>query len=92
MLNLFIFNHINKNETIKALLKYKRTHAEADYCEAARGIIEFAPKRLTNKNILGEFVLRLMLESEHLPDISNQTYQKQLYQFLSHIRIIIFHE
>ena len=62
MLNLFIFNHINKNETIKALLKYKRTHAEADYCEAARGIIEFAPKRLTNKNILGEFVLRLMLE------------------------------
>ena len=51
MLNLFIFNHINENETIKALLKYKRTHAEADYCEAARGIIEFAPKRLTNKNI-----------------------------------------
>ena len=86
MLNLFIFNHINKNETIKALLKYKRTHAEADYCEAARGIIEFAPKRLTNKNILGEFVLRLMLESEHLPDIS------RLRDFLRHDVQVIFSE
>ena len=86
MLNLFIFNHINKNETIKALLKYKRTHAEADYCEAARGIIEFAPKRLTNKNILGEFVLRLMLESEHLPDIS------RLRDFLRHDVKVIFSE
>lgn len=86
MLNLFIFNHINENETIKALLKYKRTHAEADYCEAARGIIEFAPKRLTNKNILGEFVLRLMLESEHLPDIS------RLRDFLRHDVKVIFSE
>ncbi len=86
MLNLFIFDHINSDETISALLKFKRDRCEEDYCRAVRGLIEFAPRRLTDRNILGEYVLRQMLEGENLADISN------LRDFMRHDMKVIYNE
>lgn len=70
MTNLFIFNKILNDEVISALLRFKDTHSADDYYIAARGLIDFAERRLTDGNITGEYILRCMLEQENLPDIT----------------------
>lgn len=86
MLNLFIFNHINNDKVISALLKFKLERHEDDYYTAMRGLIDFSSKRITDKNIIGEYVLRKMLEEEHLGNIS------QLRDFLRHDIKLIYNE
>ncbi len=86
MLNLFIFNHITDDEVISALLRFRDECREEDYCTAIRGLIAFSEHRLTNKNIIGEYVLRQMLETEQIADISN------LRDFLRHDVKIIYNE
>ncbi len=78
MLNLYIFNRITEDEVISSLLKYKKSLDENDYYIAARGLIAFAPQRLTDGSIIREYVLRTMLEQEQLPDIT------ELRNFLRH--------
>ncbi len=86
MLELFIFNHTAEDEVISSLMKFKKTKDEAYYYKAARGIIEFSAHRLTDKNIIGEYVLRSMLENESLPDIT------KLRSFLRHDIKTIYNE
>ena len=86
MFNLFIFNHILENTTIAALLRFRETHNEDDYYIAARGLIDFSETRLTEGNIIGEYVIRTMLENEVLPDVSN------LRNFLRHDIKTIYNE
>lgn len=71
MLNLFIFNHINDNPIVSAAQRYKENRGVSDYYQLIRGLIDFAPYRLTNKNILKEYILRCMLETRHLEDITS---------------------
>ena len=70
MLNLFIFKHIEEDETISSLLRFRDEHREEDYYRAARGLIEFSARRLTEKDIIKEYILRTMLEQENIPDIT----------------------
>ena len=70
MLNLYIFNHITEDKIISSLIKFKETHEETDYYIAARGLIDFATKRLTDGNIIREYILRTMLELVEVPDIT----------------------
>lgn len=70
-MNLFIFNHILDNPIITSLSEFKKTESEAAYYRALQGLIRYAPHRLTDKNIILEYVLRRMLESEALPNILN---------------------
>lgn len=86
MLNLYIFNHILKNETIAALLRFKETKQESDYYIAARGLINFAEARYTKGSIIKEYVIREMLEEVVLPDVSN------LRNFLRHDIKVIYNE
>ena len=51
-----------------------------------RGLISFSEHRLTDKNIIGEYVLRKMLETEQLSDISH------LRDFLRHDVKVIYNE
>lgn len=78
MINLFIFNHMNHDEIISSLMRFKDTPNEDDYYTAARGLIEFASHRLTDRSIIEEYILRSMLEQESLPDIT------RLRNFLRH--------
>ncbi len=70
-MNLFLFKNVAEDEIISALLRFKETRDEADYYAAARGLIGFAKGRLTNGSVIGEYILRLMLECDNLPDIAN---------------------
>ncbi len=69
-MELFIFHEITKDPIIKALLSYKRTQSDSDYFVAVRGLISYADRRITDKNIIREYVLRVMLEQNNLPDIT----------------------
>lgn len=86
MLNLFIFNHITDDEVISALLRFKDECREEDYCIAIRGLIDFASHRLTDKNLIGEYVIRKMLETQSIPNIS------QLRDFLRHDIKVIYND
>ena len=86
MINLFIFNHILDDPTIIALLRYRETHDKNDYYIAARGLINFSETRLTEGNIIGEYVIRTMLENKVLPNVSN------LRNFLRHDIKAIYNE
>ena len=68
-MQLFLFNHITRDPVIAALLAFQKTQDEDAYFTAARGLIAFASRRLTDGNLIHEYVLRAMLEQENLPDI-----------------------
>lgn len=70
MIKLFIFGHLETDEVINSLLRFKETQNEEDYYTAAKGLIDFSAQRLTDKNIICEYTLRLMLEHDNLPDIT----------------------
>ena len=67
-MNLFIFNELNNDEIIVNLIDFLENEREESYYAAARGLIAFSAKRLTNKSIIKEYALRKALESEGLPD------------------------
>ena len=70
-MDLFIFNGINDNPVIKALLEFKENRNKDAYYRAARGLIEYSSKRITDKNLIREYTLRAILEQDNLPDIVN---------------------
>ncbi len=67
-MNLFIFNNLNRDRTINALLKFRDTGDTAAYYEAARRLIKFSAGRLTKGSPVKEYVLRSMLEADNLPN------------------------
>ena len=70
-MNLFIFHHIVNEPIISALLKFRETMAEEDYFFIAQGLIDYGKEKLTESNIIKEYVLRTMLEKDGLPDIAS---------------------
>lgn len=84
-MQLFLFNHITQDPVIDALLTFKRKQDDDAYYTAARGLIAFAKNRLTDGNLIHEYVLRTMLEQENLPDIVH------LRDFLRHDVKVIYH-
>lgn len=69
-MNLFIFNKILNDPIISALLSFKETNTEEDYCKAAQGLIKYSRSRITDGSIIKEYLLRTMLEQDGLPDIT----------------------
>ncbi len=84
-MNLFIFDKITQDPIISALLQFKENLSEDDYFTIAHGLVEYSKDRLTDKNIIREYVLRKMLNLD-LPDIGN------LRNFLRHDVKIIYSE
>ena len=70
-MNLFIFNEILNDPVISALLCFRETGDEAAYYSAAQGLIAYSERRLTDRDIIREYVLRTMLEQNNLPDITH---------------------
>lgn len=70
-MNLFLFDHITKDPAVAALLRFYETGDSADYYTAARALITYSAHRLTDRNLIAEYVLRSMLEEDLLPDIEN---------------------
>ncbi len=68
-MQLFIFHHIIQDPVIAALLRFRETGREEDYYPIAQGLIHYAEHRLTDRNIIKEYILRTMLEKDRLPDI-----------------------
>lgn len=66
-MNLFIFNNLNNDKVIKSLMKFKEGGDTKDYYKAARGLIEFSKSRLTEHDLIDEYVIRAMLEQDNLP-------------------------
>ena len=62
---------ILNDPVIKALLDFKKNEDESSYYTAAQGLIKYSAERLTDKNIIREYVLRQMLEHNNLPDITS---------------------
>ena len=67
-MNLFIFNNLNNDDVVTSLLKFKSDGDEDAYYQAARNLISFSKHRLTDGNIIDEYILRLMLEQDNLPN------------------------
>lgn len=67
-MNLFIFDSLNQNKVIKSLLSFKSSGDIQEYYEAVRGLIAFSSRRLTDMDLIDEYVIRAMLEQDDLPD------------------------
>ena len=67
-MNLFIFNNLNNDDVVTSLFKFKSDGDEDAYYQAARNLISFSKHRLTDGNIIDEYILRLMLEQDNLPN------------------------
>ena len=69
-MNLFLFHSLTEDAVVKALLAFRETGAEAEYYGAARALIDFAKTRKTKGNIIKEYLIKQILESENLPYIT----------------------
>ncbi len=69
-MNLFLFHSLAEDSVVKALLAFRETEAEAEYYLAARALIDFAKIRKTKGNIIKEYLIKQILESENLPYIT----------------------
>lgn len=67
-MNLFMFHNLNDDEVVKSLIKYKDTGMEDYYYSVVRRLIKFSNYKLTNGDIIDEYILRLMLEQNDLPN------------------------
>lgn len=67
-MNLYIFNHLNNDKTIKALLKFQKSGSIESYFKAVRHLIDFSASRLTHGDIVCEYILRTMLEQDTIPE------------------------
>ncbi len=70
-MELFLFYPILENPSVSALLRFKESGNEADYVKAMQGLLQYTKFRITDGNILKEYLLHLMLEQEEIPDINN---------------------
>lgn len=70
-MNLFIFNNLNNDKIIKSLLKFKNSGDVKAYYKAARRLIKFSERRLTDMDLIDEYVLRAMFEQDNLPNPEN---------------------
>lgn len=70
-MNLYIFNSLNDDKLIKALLKFKDENKIEAYYKAMRLLIKFSSHRLTDGDLIDEYILRAMLEQENLPNPEN---------------------
>ncbi len=84
-MNLYLFQHITKDPVIAALLHFAKEHDEASYFDAMRGLLSYSSHRMTDRNLLKEYLLRCMLEQEDMPDILH------LRDFLRHDMKVIYH-
>lgn len=70
-MNLYIFNHITEDPVISALLEFKGNPGDELYFFIAQKMIDFSDRRLTDKNIIREYILRTMLEKKAVADIDS---------------------
>lgn len=68
-MNLFIFNNLNRDKTIKNLLKFKEDGSADAYYKAARRLIAFSERRLSRGDIVREYIVRASLEQDGLPEL-----------------------
>lgn len=69
-MNLFIFDKLTNDPVIRTLLNFKNNPNTEDYYFIARSFIAYSKKRLTCKDIIREYTIRVMLEQDSLQDIS----------------------
>lgn len=70
-MNLYIFNEINKNEVIKALLEFKQSHDRQAYFNAARGLIKFSRTRSVTSDTIKEYIIQELLHLENVPPLDS---------------------
>ncbi len=70
-MNLFIFNNLNSDKTVKNLLKFKNDADAAAYYKAVRRLIGFSERRLSRGGIVREYIVRAMLEQDGLPELES---------------------
>ncbi len=70
-MNLFVFNNLSKDKTVRSLIKFKENGDAGAYYAAARRLIRFASARLTDGDIVREYIVRAMLEQDDLPDFES---------------------
>lgn len=85
-MDFYIFNHLKENSVVAALTEFKETGNEEAYFRAARGLIDFSTRRLTSSDIIKEYILRVMLEHDNLPDMNS------LRDYMRHDIKLIYHE
>ncbi len=68
-MNLFLFESLTGDPVVKALLTFRETGEEEAYYDVARSLVEFAKSRKTTGNIIKEYVIQRVLDSENLPYI-----------------------
>ncbi|MBO5363980.1 MAG: hypothetical protein J6A56_00755, partial [Clostridia bacterium] len=86
-MELFLFHQeIAGDPVISALLSFRETGEEADYYQAARGLIGYGKNRLTSGNIIKEYILHNLLEAPNIHCIN------QLRDFLREDIRRVFHE
>ena len=85
-MHLFLFDSLTKDPLIAALLAFRETGSEDDYYYVARKLVAFAKGRKTTGNIIKEYVVQGILNSENLP------YIEKLRDYLRQDMKIIFHE
>lgn len=67
-MNLFVFNSLNNDEIISPLLRFKESGDIDAYFSAARNLIKFSENKMTDMDLIDEYILRAMLEYENLPN------------------------
>lgn len=85
-MNFYIFQHLSEDPVVSALIKFQQDGDEDAYFRAARTLIQFSRRRLTNRPVIQEYILRAMLEHDCLPDIN------VLRDFMRHDIKLIYHE
>ncbi len=68
-MELYLFHHITENPVIQALIQFAQTRDEESYFSAARGLLSYANRRVCDRNLIQEYLLRCMLEEATLPDV-----------------------
>lgn len=68
-MELFLFHSLTEDAVTAALLRFRETGEVSAYYQAARGLIAFAKGRKTRGNIIKEYILQQILDSENLPYI-----------------------
>ena len=68
-MNLFIFKDLNNDDVVTSLLKFKSDGDEDAYYQACTQYdLLLLTHRPTDGNIIDEYILRLMLEQDNLPN------------------------
>ncbi len=68
-MNLFLFRTLSQDPVVEALIRFRETGEEEAYYQAAHTLIDYGKTRMTRGNLIKEYILRQILESENLPYI-----------------------